>query len=54
VLVDHRIDEGTSLKQAHYRVTDSMTRSISNASLKQTHCFDFYLLHVCSKTCSDC
>ena len=29
-----------------------MTRSILNASLKQAHCSDFCLLHVCSKTCS--
>jgi len=28
-----------SFKQTNYRVTDSMTRSISNASLKQAHCW---------------
>ncbi len=39
-------------KQIHYQVTSSVMRSILNASLKQTHCSDFCLLHVCSKTCS--
>ncbi len=39
-------------KQANYRVTGSVTRSISDAPLKQAHCSGSYLLHVCSKACS--